>query len=331
MDRTERFYRIDQLLHERKVVHIETFLEELEISRATFKRDIEHLRDRLNAPIVWDRNAGGYRFGQPVAGSKYELPGLWFNASEIHALLTMQHLLRNLGPGLLSPHVDPLLTRLKVLLESAEIPVDSVEKRIRILRVNARAYEPEHFAPIATAVLQRKKLEIGYYTRSRDETQHRVLSPQRLTHYRDNWYLDAWCHLRNGIRSFSLDAIRRVRPINEPAQDVSERELDETLGAGYGIFSGKEVRWAELRFTPQRARWVSREAWHPEQKSHYDDAGRYVLNVPYSDDRELVMDILKFGPEVEVLAPAALRQRVVELVGRTSEIYEKIALAPGEN
>ncbi|MDO9065334.1 MAG: HTH domain-containing protein, partial [Sulfuricella sp.] len=84
MDRTERFYRIDQLLHERKIVPIEVFLGELEISRATFKRDIEYLRDRLNAPIVWDRKAGGYRFDKPIAGNKYELPGLWFNASEIH-------------------------------------------------------------------------------------------------------------------------------------------------------------------------------------------------------------------------------------------------------
>jgi hypothetical protein len=41
MNRTERFYRIDQMLHERRVVPIEAFLEALDISRATFKRDME--------------------------------------------------------------------------------------------------------------------------------------------------------------------------------------------------------------------------------------------------------------------------------------------------
>lgn len=60
MNRTERFYQIDQLLRERRVVPLETFLKELEVSRATFKRDIEYLRDRLHAPIVWDRATGGY-------------------------------------------------------------------------------------------------------------------------------------------------------------------------------------------------------------------------------------------------------------------------------
>ena len=322
MDRTERFYRIDQLLNEHRVVPVGTFLEELGISLATFKRDLEYLRDRLNAPIEWDREAGGYRFGRadPLA-PKYELPGLWFNASEIHALLTMQQLLQSLGPGLLSPHIEPLLARLKMLLESADIPAGSVENRIRILRANARAYEPEHFAPIATAVLQRKRVEISYYTRSRDETQDRLVSPQRLTHYRDNWYLDAWCHLRNGIRSFALDAIRRVRLGSEPALEVSERELDETLGAGYGIFSGKAVQWARLRFTPERARWVSRETWHPEQKSRFDESGNFILDVPYSDDRELIMDILKHGSHVEVLEPATLRERIRAELGRMQALY----------
>jgi len=134
-----------QLLYEYTVAPLDTFLSELGVSRATFKRDLEYLRGRLNAPIEWDRDMGGYRFIKAnLLSPKYELPGLWFNASEIHALLTMRHLFQNLGPGLLSPHVDPLLARLKLLLESADIPVDSVEKRIRILRMNARSYEPEH-------------------------------------------------------------------------------------------------------------------------------------------------------------------------------------------
>ncbi|MCZ7656207.1 MAG: HTH domain-containing protein [Rhodocyclaceae bacterium] len=62
MDRTERFYRIDQLLNDRKVVPFSTLVEKLEVSRATIKRDLEYMRNRLNAPIVWDHDEGGYRF-----------------------------------------------------------------------------------------------------------------------------------------------------------------------------------------------------------------------------------------------------------------------------
>src|SRR5262245_42972135 len=106
MDRTERFYKIHQLLSARGAVRLGEFLEALGVSRSTFKRDLEYLRDRLNAPIEWDRAAGTYRFGPEAKDApRYALPGLWFNASEIRALLTMQHLLANLQPGLLEPHV----------------------------------------------------------------------------------------------------------------------------------------------------------------------------------------------------------------------------------
>ncbi|MGH8561966.1 MAG: helix-turn-helix transcriptional regulator, partial [Nevskiales bacterium] len=118
MDRLERFYRIDQLLNERRFVPVEMFRNELEISLATFKRDLEYMRSRFNAPIEWDRELGGYRWGKTdPRAPRYELPGLWFNPSEIHALLTMQQLLHELEPGLLTPHVAPLLARLEALIE----------------------------------------------------------------------------------------------------------------------------------------------------------------------------------------------------------------------
>ena len=121
MDRTERFYKIDRLLTERRCVPMHALIEALGISRATVKRDLEYLKDRLHAPIVWDRTLRGYRYdvSDPRAAD-YKLPGLWFSAAEIHALLTMQRLLANLGGGLLEPHVRPLMARLEALVESRD-------------------------------------------------------------------------------------------------------------------------------------------------------------------------------------------------------------------
>jgi predicted DNA-binding transcriptional regulator YafY len=312
VDRTERFYKIDQLLSERGVVPFRALQEKLEVSRATIKRDLEYLRNRLHAPIVWDREAGGYRYGEPEAGgAQYELPGLWFNASEIHALLTMEHLLANLqGGGLLAPHLEPLRARLRALLGTADSTAEEIRRRVRILDMAARPVVLEQFSVVGSALLRRLRLRITYYARSRDETTEREVSPQRLVHYRDNWYLDAWCHLRNDLRSFAVDAIRRAEVLGRRARHVPDRTLDAVLGAGYGIFSGRRVSWAKLRFTPERARWVAAETWHPKQKARFQEDGSYLLRVPYSDDRELVMDILRHGAEVEVLGPPALRARV---------------------
>mgnify|MGYP001455840811 FL=1 len=312
MDRTERFYRIDQLLNDKKIVPFSLLVEKLEVSRATIKRDLEYMRNRLNAPIVWDREEGGYRFaGREGGAAQYELPGLWFSAQEVHALLTMQHLLMGLDTGgLLGPHIAPLLARLRALLGTTDDTTEEIHKRIRILGMASRRMALDHFAVVGSALLRRKRLLISHYVRARDETIEREVSPQRLVHYRDNWYLDAWCHLRNDLRSFAVDAIRRAEIIEQPARNVPEKTLDSVLGAGYGIFSGRKVAWAKLRFTPERARWVSLELWHPKQKTRFDKDGSYLLEVPFSDSRELAMDILKQGAGVEVLAPATLRKEV---------------------
>ena len=92
--------------------------------------------------------------------------------------------------------------------------------------------------------------------------------------------------------------------------EVDAAQLREAMQSSYGIFAGPPKAWAKLKFSPQRARWVSREIWHPDQRSFSEADGSYVLEIPYSDERELLGDILRFGAEVEVLEPADLRRRI---------------------
>ena len=102
MSRAWRIHQIDQLLRQRRQVTRDEFLAALECSRATFKRDLEFLRDQLNAPIVYDAEAGAYRLDQAnVVGPRYSLPGLWFSASEIHALVVLEQLLGSCSSCLL--------------------------------------------------------------------------------------------------------------------------------------------------------------------------------------------------------------------------------------
>jgi predicted DNA-binding transcriptional regulator YafY len=326
MDRSERFYRIEQLLNDRRVASFEQIREALEVSRATLKRDFQYLRDRLNAPIVYDREAGGYRFESASgAGPAFQLPGLWFNASEIHALLMMQNLLTEVQPGLLGPQIAPLQTRLKSLLGSRDDAPEEVTRRIRIVHAAKRQADLKYFELIATALLKRRRLFIRHWNRGRDEETEREVSPQRLVFYRDNWYLDAWCHLRDEVRSFGVDAIRHAEPVERKAKEIPAKRLDETLGAGYGIFSGTKVQWARLRFTAEAARWVATEQWHPQQRGATDANGSYLLQLPYSNPTELIMDILRHGAGVEVLAPPALREAVRSAHARALELYAKPA------
>ena len=323
MDRLERLYRIHSLLRSRRLVTTRQFLDDLEISRATFKRDLDVLRDRLRAPIVYDHQQEAYRYDDTVADSAlWQLPGLWFTADELRALLTMDQLLADLQPGVLSELIGPIRSRLRELMESGEHTVEEVARRIRVLTMGARAVEPANFRVLSTALLSRRRLHLRHLRRQTGELSERDVSPQRLVHYRDNWYLDAWCHRKQALRTFAVDAIEQATVLEQPALEVKDETLDRHLTSGYGIFAGVHTQEAVLLFNATRARWVATEVWHPQQDGKLQLDGGYLLRLPYSREPELVMDILKYGADVEVLSPESLRTAVANQLRDAARLYE---------
>jgi predicted DNA-binding transcriptional regulator YafY len=323
MDRLERFYRMQGMLKNRRFVRTQEFLDELEVSRATFKRDLDYMKDRMRAPIVYDRHHEAYRFDDAVADHElWQLPGLWFTADELRALLTMDRLLGDLQPGVLSELTGPIRKRLKELLQSGEHSAEDVARRIRIVAIGSRKVEPAHFRALSTALLSRRRLQIKHLRRQDGDLLEREVSPQRLVHYRDNWYLDAWCHKRQALRTFGVDAIESAIVVDKPAKDVNDDTLDRHFASGYGIFSGADTQQAVLLFSQERARWVAGEIWHPQQDGRMQPDGTYLLRLPYSQQPELVMDVLKYGADVEVLSPPSLREAVARQLQAAGQRYK---------
>lgn len=309
MSRPDELYRLHRLLDGRRsTISRQTLIEELEISRSKLTRLIADLRNQLGAPLIFDADHGGYRYD--TADGCHSLPGLWFTSVELYSLITLDHLLQSLQPGLLDSALAPIRSRIDALLQTEHLGSGEAHKRIRILAMATRAKDMRHFQSVASAVLQRKRLTIQYYNRDRNQTSDREISPQRLTHYRDNWYLDAWCHRKKGLRIFAVECIRQATTLEKPAKTLPDTTLNRQLASAYGIFAGQSVVTAILRFTAHRARWVADETWHPKQQSRWLEDGRYELSIPYSNDKELIMDILKYGADVEVIAPDALKKAV---------------------
>lgn len=325
MDRFDRIYALHRILAARRTpISLADLQGRLECSTATAKRCIADARDFLNAPIEYDRAGRGYRYAPREDGvAMFELPGLWFNASELFALLVSQRLLAEVAPGLLAPQLAPLQERIGALLAHRRLGHPDIARRIRILPMAARAVDLEQFRMVAGALLQRRRLHILYHGRARDETTERDVSPQRLTYYRSNWYLDAWCHQARGLRSFALDCLHPVYVDEAPAKDVPDNKLDRHYAGAYGIFGGAPDKTAVLRFSAQAARWVVDEQWHPQEQGRVLADGSYELRVPYRNPTELIMDVLKHGPEVEVLGPKSLREALRERIARMAARYPR--------
>jgi len=327
MDRTERFYKIELLIRTRGSVPFADLMDELGVSRATLKRDLEYLRERMDAPIVYDRFANGYRFDADARDQRqvrHELPGLWFSESEIHALLTMHQLIGGLDEGgVLARHLQPLLDKLYGMLGTSDAQARDLVRRVKVMASARRPVAPRHFETIGGALTRRQRVHLQYWVRTRREMTERTVSPQRLVHWRNTWYLDAWCHSTDALRRFALDAIREADVVDQRAKDVALKTIELELDAGYGAFSGARVQWATLLFTPDAAQWVRHEQWHPQQEAKVHGDGTLSLRVPYTDATELAMDILRHGDQVMVQAPATLATVVGDTLRRAALRYAK--------
>ncbi len=324
MNKFDRIYELHKILSSAHYpVPKRKLQEQLECSPATVDRTIEHSRLYLEAPIEYDREHNGYYYAktEDFEALRYELPGLWFNTSELFALFTMHHLLENLEPGLFTEAIAPLKKRIENILAKQNLKYDQLTQRVRLIPIAARRHRPEYFSRVAAATLQRKQLKVVYHGRARNKPTERVLSPQRIVLYRDNWYLDAWCHLREALRSFSIDCIKQISTLKKKARSIPERRLDEHYARAYGIFAGKPTQTAKLRFSRKIALWVKDEKWHPDQQGQLNLDGTYLLEIPYGKAEELIMDILKYGPEVEVLEPKRLRDQVKDRLQKALDVY----------
>ena len=331
---TARLYRIETLIRSRGTVSLRSLLDELEVSPATLKRDLEYLRSRMGAPIEYDAVANGYRFGKSEVGPRHELPGLWFDEAELYSLLMAQQLLAGLDTdGLLARHLQPLLDRIHHLLGSGEgnAAADKLLKRVRVVTALRRPVPSRFFERVSAALLARQRLHLRYLTRGRGEVGERDVSPQRLVHYRGTWYLDAWCHRVEALRRFALDAIEQATLLDTRARDIAMKKVEAAMDAGYGIYAGGTQRWAVLVFNRQAAQWASREEWHPEQQGRWLDDGRFEMRVPYADDNELVMDILRQGDEVQVTEPPELVRAVQTRLLAAAQQYAAVALPKQKN
>ena len=122
-------------------------------------------------------------------------------------------------------------------------------------------------------------------------------------------------------RAFPVDRIQTAHLLDTKAKDIDDRQMDKIIHSGYGIFSGDHVTWSALRFNPERARWVATERRHPLQTGQIREDGSYLLRVPYTDDRELIMDILKYGADCQVLEPPSLVDKALAQMEQMQRNY----------
>ncbi len=330
---------IDRMISEKGIVKSVELQAVLGVSEPTLKRDLRYMREELNAPIVYSRAQGGYVYSKrglgdlnrPVVGRRERNPDgtpqrhTWFNSEELYTLLStidnLEHLSRN-RHSVIYRELEPLRARVANLLTIGEIAPKEMLSRMRVISDRVPYLEKGCFKTIGAALCERRQVLIEYYTNSRGEASERVISPCRLVHYKNRWYVDAYCHKTDSLRTFLIDNVWKAEILEAEARRISIGVIQKTLDESYGIFRGKDIQTAEILVRKDFVQYIMRESWHPHQQLMRHADGTATLTVPYANPTELVGQILRWGTGLEVKAPASLRGLVAEQAAKIVASYQ---------
>ena len=282
------------------------------VSLRTAQRDIEFLRDRLQAPLRYDKAAKGYSYGDPG----FYLPQAFFRKDEMIALLFARRLFREIKPPI-REEAAAISSRLDGLFKTTALK--NVEEAVSFDFGRGTETSGKVFFDLLRAITQRRLVLLRLVSREESEAAKREVEPLKLHFSLGAWHLIGISRRRKGANFYPLSRIRRVE-VTGGRFLPSKKPFDADVLVRRGIRGGK-VRNARIRFARGKAAWASAQAWHPDQRLQLELDGSVVLELPEALVLEVLGLVLQQGGEVEVVAPRELRDAVQAEIDRLSTVY----------
>ncbi|NWF91366.1 MAG: WYL domain-containing protein [Syntrophaceae bacterium] len=293
--------------------------EKFEISEKHAQREIEFMRERLYAPLLYDPGRRGYRYED----DSYELPPVWFKEDELLALCLSLRLSSTLPDRKLKTALYQLLEKfLTFRFLDLSPSLRDIKEKVSVKNVEYYKVDEAIFHKVVDSLFRNEGLKISYYTPHKDEITERVIQPLHLLCYMGSWHLIAFCTLKGDLRDFALSRIRTIeagsKRIGLPKGLGSVKEY---INKNFGLMSGDESIEVCLRFGPEVSPWISEQIWFSGQEISRNEDGSICLKFPVADFREVRREILRYGANVEVLSPPELREEIKQEIARMSKVY----------
>ena len=319
--RFERFLWFHERIRNHRYPNSKDIAEHFEISSRTAQRDVEFIRERLYAPLEFDRKKMGYFY----TDTAYELPAQWFSEENVLALALAVRLASTIPDDLIKKSLCGFLDRvLGVFGKSDASCLSGIGEKISVKNIEYSKVDERCFHAVTEALFESRALRIGYFSPHTGRSSERTIQPLHLMHYMGSWYLLAWCAEKRGIRDFALSRIRNIQTAAKPlALPKNLPSVKEYTRRHFGTMFGEETITVSLRFSAAVAAWVSEQIWHPKQEMDREADGSMLLKFTVADFREVKRRILSYGADVEVLEPKKLRVEIMKEINRMKNIYSQ--------
>jgi predicted DNA-binding transcriptional regulator YafY len=314
-----RILALDRMIRAGRYPNASVAAKVLEVNPRTVHRDLEFLRDSWGAPLEFSHRHNGYYYGS----QDFAIPLLRMTEGELVALFLAERLMQQCRCTPFGSQLATAFGKLTAALPD-EISIDlnhlGAVYSFRHQAVNTG--DAKRFGCLAKATLEGRQLELVYWTASRDETNRRVVDPYHLASIGGDWYLIAYCHLRESVRMFAPSRIRSLRETGERFERPADFRITEYLDAGFQTMRGTSPpRRVRLQFTTEAARYIRERTWHPTQRIRERKDGSLVLTMNVCHSLEIKRWVLYYGPGCRVLEPEQLQNEVRCALQRTLDQY----------
>jgi predicted DNA-binding transcriptional regulator YafY len=286
---------------------------QLEVCTKSVYRDLEFMRDRLELPIEYDGTRFGYYYTEPVKA----FPTLHITEGELFALVVAERALQQYrGTSFEKPLLSALQKMEQSLPDTISLSLTDVEQTISFRTSTEPILDLEIFDTLAKATTARRQLELTYRKPGQRQAEQRVVDPYHLANINGEWFLFAFDHLRDDLRTFVPTRIKAIRPTGRTFERRKRFSLDERLRGSFGVQSGQGEHDVVIRFHERVADYIREKKWHESQQLGELKGGGVELRLRLSSFAEVGRWILSWGGDAVVVRPAELAQSVRQAAQR---------------
>jgi predicted DNA-binding transcriptional regulator YafY len=256
--------------------------------------------------------------------AKHNIP-IPFNLAELMALYFSRGMMKILKNTVFYDSLRSLFDKIK-----ATLPPEYIQYLARIetsLEVGSKPYKPyrkirDIIEQITEAAVQKKVIEIVYFTMSRNKETRRKVAPYKIWFFDGSFYLVGNCGLREDIRIFALDRIKHLEPTDEAFVVPEDFDVDEFMQSSFGVFQGEAVN-VQIWFSSDVAGYIREKIWHESQQIHPQDDGSIIFEAQVAGSDEIKYWIMGWGSKAVVLSPDSLREEIQAEADMLLENYRK--------
>ncbi|MGL1930725.1 MAG: WYL domain-containing protein [Desulfotalea sp.] len=288
-----------------------------EVSYKTIQRDIDYLRDELDAPIEYSAKYRGFYYTE----ENFNLPAISIRESDLFSIYLAEELLEQYRDTPLYDRLNSIYKKIADSLPQKYLDDYHPSQRFTVFSSPSTQIKPKIWDCVFNAARKLLQLEIVYASPGSKVQDNRTIEPYHTIRYDGDWYVVAFCLNRMEMRTFSLSRIQHAKIKNTPFRIPDDFDFAKITASRFGIHWQQEREKISIKFCSQSAPYIIERSWHDSQEIEKLANGYIILHLQVNASVELKKWILSWGASAEVIEPQSLRGEIIDEIKVLASIY----------